>query len=79
MEYFSFSKVLQEGEIDETGWTPTMMDVVIDTDKPAERDGEENIAIANNGASTLVQATTKELQYMEEEHKAQQVSHDIPK
>ncbi len=56
-----------------------MIDVVIDTDEPAERDGEEIFAIANYGASTLVQATTKELQYMEEEHKAQQVSHDIPK
>lgn len=47
-----------------------MIDVVIDTDEPAERDREEIFAIANYGASTLVQATTKELQYMKEEHKS---------
>ena len=53
---FQFLKDLQEREVDETGLSTTMLDVVIDADEPTEK--EENF-IANFGALTLEQATTR--------------------
>ncbi len=52
---FQFLKDLQEREVDKTGLSTTMLDVVIDADEPTEK--EENF-IANYGALTLEQATT---------------------
>jgi hypothetical protein len=35
---YQFLKDLQESEVDEIGWSTAMLDVVIDTDEPTERE-----------------------------------------